>query len=89
MKIGAIADSLDALSFDELLGTAAELGIERSEFVARRWSKRAARLNLRTCRRFRICSLNSGCSAICRPAGTARNEYQQAVTAIDQTRNPN
>jgi hypothetical protein len=34
MKIGAISDSLGALSFDELLGTAAELGIERSEFVA-------------------------------------------------------
>ena len=29
MKIGAITDSLGALSFDELLGTAAELGIER------------------------------------------------------------
>ena len=65
MKIGAITDSLGALSFDELLGTAAELGIEGSEFVAGRWSKRAACPNLRTCRRFRICSLNSGCSAIC------------------------
>jgi hypothetical protein len=54
MKIGAITDSLGALSFDELLGTAAELGIERSEFVAGRWSKRATRPNLRTCRRFRI-----------------------------------
>jgi hypothetical protein len=43
MNIGAITDSLGALSFDELLGTAAELGIERSEFVAGRWSKRAAR----------------------------------------------
>jgi hypothetical protein len=52
MKIGAITESLGALSFDELLGTAAELGIERSEFVAGRWSKRAARPNLRTCRRF-------------------------------------
>jgi hypothetical protein len=70
MKIGAITDSLGALSFDELLGTAAELGIERSEFVPGRWSKRAARPNLRTCRRFRICSLNSGCSAICRAAVT-------------------
>ena len=66
MKIGAITASLGALSFDELLGTAAKLGIEWSEFVAGRWSKRAARPNLRTCRRFRICSLNSGCSAICR-----------------------
>ena len=34
MKIGAITDSLGALPFHELLGTAAELGIERSEFVA-------------------------------------------------------
>jgi hypothetical protein len=34
MKIRAITGSLGALSFDELLGTAAELGIERSEFVA-------------------------------------------------------
>jgi hypothetical protein len=34
MKIGAITDSLGTLPFDELLGTAAELGIERSEFVA-------------------------------------------------------
>jgi hypothetical protein len=30
MKIGAITDSLGALSLDELLGTAAELGIERT-----------------------------------------------------------
>jgi sugar phosphate isomerase/epimerase len=28
MKIGMITDSLGALSFDDLLGTAAELGIE-------------------------------------------------------------
>ena len=48
MKIGAITDSLGALSFDELLGTAAELDIERSEFVAGRWSKRAARPNRST-----------------------------------------
>ena len=64
MKIGAITDSLGALSFDELLGTAAELGIERSEFVAGRWSKRAARPNLRTCRRFRICSPIPGLQAV-------------------------
>jgi hypothetical protein len=36
MKIGAITHSLGALPFDELLGTAAELGIELSEFVAGR-----------------------------------------------------
>jgi sugar phosphate isomerase/epimerase len=41
MKIGMITDSLGAFSFDELLGTAAELGIERLEFAAGNWSQRA------------------------------------------------
>jgi hypothetical protein len=31
-KIGLIADSLGAASLDQLLGTAAELGIESAEF---------------------------------------------------------
>jgi hypothetical protein len=39
MKIGMITDSLGALSFDELLGTTAELGIERLEFAAGNWSQ--------------------------------------------------
>ena len=39
MKIGMITDSLGAFSFDELLGTAAELGIERLEFAAGNWSQ--------------------------------------------------
>jgi sugar phosphate isomerase/epimerase len=39
MKIGMITDSLGALSFDELLDTAAELGIERLEFAAGNWSR--------------------------------------------------
>ena len=38
MKIGMITDSLGELSFDDLLGTAAELGIERLEFAAGNWS---------------------------------------------------
>jgi sugar phosphate isomerase/epimerase len=38
MKIGMITDSLAALSFDDLLATAAELGIERLEFAAGNWS---------------------------------------------------
>jgi sugar phosphate isomerase/epimerase len=38
MKIGMITDSLDALSFDDLLATAAELGIERLEFAGGNWS---------------------------------------------------
>jgi sugar phosphate isomerase/epimerase len=38
MKIGMITDSLGALSFDELLDAAAELGIERLEFAAGNWS---------------------------------------------------
>jgi len=38
MKIGMITDSLGALSFDDLLGTAAELGIEKLEFAAGNWS---------------------------------------------------
>src|SRR5206468_13006913 len=38
MKIGMITDSLGALCFDDLLGTAAELGIERLEFAAGNWS---------------------------------------------------
>jgi len=39
MKIGMITDSLGALSFDELLDTAAELGIERLEFAGGNWSR--------------------------------------------------
>src|SRR5206468_532291 len=39
MKIGMITDSLGELSFDELLDTAAGLGIERLEFAAGNWSK--------------------------------------------------
>jgi hypothetical protein len=39
MKIDMITDSLGAFSFDELLGTAAELGIERLEFAAGNWSQ--------------------------------------------------
>ena len=39
MKIGMITDSLGELSFDDLLGTAAELGIERLEFAAGNWSR--------------------------------------------------
>src|SRR5439155_19476427 len=39
MKIGMITDSLGELSFDHLLGTAAELGIERLEFAAGNWSR--------------------------------------------------
>ena len=39
MKIGMITDSLAALSLDELLGTAAELGIEQLEFAAGNWSQ--------------------------------------------------
>ena len=38
MKIGMITDSLGALSFDDLLGTAAELGIEQLEFAGGNWS---------------------------------------------------
>src|SRR5438094_1471869 len=38
MKIGMITDSLGALSFDDLLGTAAELGIDQLEFAAGNWS---------------------------------------------------
>lgn len=39
MKIGMITDSLGALSFGELLNTAANLGIERLEFAAGNWSR--------------------------------------------------
>ncbi len=39
MKIGMITDSLGALSFGELLDTAAKLGIERLEFAAGNWSR--------------------------------------------------
>src|SRR6266581_5971676 len=39
MKIGMITDSLGELSFDELLDTAAELGIERLEFAGGNWSR--------------------------------------------------
>ncbi len=39
MKIGMITDSLGELSFDDLLGTAAALGIERLEFAAGNWSR--------------------------------------------------
>jgi sugar phosphate isomerase/epimerase len=39
MKIGMITDSLAALSFDELLDTATELGIEQLEFAAGNWSR--------------------------------------------------
>jgi hypothetical protein len=39
MKIGMITDSLGALSFDDLLGTAAELGIQQLEFAAGNWSR--------------------------------------------------
>src|SRR5712691_1973059 len=38
MKIGMITDSLGELSFDALLDTAAELGIERLEFAGGNWS---------------------------------------------------
>src|SRR5216684_742714 len=39
MKIGMITDSLGGLSFDELLDTSAELGIERLEFAGGNWSQ--------------------------------------------------
>src|SRR6266481_1702275 len=39
MKIGMITDSLGELSFDELLDTAAELGIEQLEFAGGNWSR--------------------------------------------------
>ena len=39
MKIAMITDSLGALSFDEFLDTAAELGIEQLEFAAGNWSR--------------------------------------------------
>src|SRR5207244_3717151 len=39
MKIGMITDSLGALSFGELLDTAAGLGIERLEFAGGNWSR--------------------------------------------------
>src|SRR5436190_22379790 len=39
MKIGMITDSLGELSYDELLDTAAELGIERLEFAGGNWSR--------------------------------------------------
>jgi sugar phosphate isomerase/epimerase len=39
MKIGMITDSLGELSFDDLLATAAELGIEQLEFAAGNWSR--------------------------------------------------
>src|ERR1700730_40382 len=38
MKIGMISDSLGQLSFDELLRTAARLGIEMLEFAGGNWS---------------------------------------------------
>jgi sugar phosphate isomerase/epimerase len=38
MKIGMITDSLGALSFEELLTTAAELGIDMLEFAGGNWS---------------------------------------------------
>ena len=38
MKIGMITDSLGELGFDDLLDTAAELGIERLEFAGGNWS---------------------------------------------------
>ena len=38
MHIGMITDSLGALSFDDLLPTAAELGIEQLEFAGGNWS---------------------------------------------------
>src|SRR5438132_13289390 len=38
MKIGMITDSLGELSFDALLDTAADLGIERLEFAGGNWS---------------------------------------------------
>ncbi len=39
MKIGMITDSLSDLSVDELVKTAAELGIERLEFAGGNWSR--------------------------------------------------
>src|SRR5512135_1596568 len=39
MKIGMITDSLAEMSLDELLRTAAELGIERLEFAGGNWSR--------------------------------------------------
>jgi sugar phosphate isomerase/epimerase len=45
MKIGMVTDSLGYLSFDELLPTAAELGIEQLEFCCGNWSS-APHLNL-------------------------------------------
>ncbi len=39
MKIGMITDSLADMSVDELLRTAAELGIERLEFAGGNWSR--------------------------------------------------
>ena len=39
MKIGMITDSLGELSFDDLLATAAGIGIEQLEFAAGNWSR--------------------------------------------------
>ncbi|TJW47940.1 MAG: sugar phosphate isomerase/epimerase, partial [Mesorhizobium sp.] len=38
MKIGMITDSLGNLSFDEMLRTSAELGLETLEFACGNWS---------------------------------------------------
>jgi hypothetical protein len=54
MKIGMITDSLGAHSFDELLDTSAELGIERLEFAAGTWSQ-APPLALDRCSTARRC----------------------------------
>lgn len=45
MKIGMVTDSLGSLSFDELLPTAANLGIEQLEFCCGNWSS-APHINL-------------------------------------------
>src|SRR5258708_3097173 len=45
MKIGLVTDSLSDLSFDELVKTAAEMGIETLEFGCGGWSQ-APHLNL-------------------------------------------
>ncbi len=45
MRIGMVTDSLSHLPFDQLLQTAAELGIEMLEFPCGNWSS-APHLNL-------------------------------------------
>jgi sugar phosphate isomerase/epimerase len=47
MKIGMVTDSLGHLSFDDMLDTAAKLGIQGVEFNAANWTS-APHLNLKS-----------------------------------------